>query len=340
MSTLADRPGLAAEHVLVELTYRQAINAALEDEMVADSKVVLLGEDVTSSGGVFKTNDGLLEQFGPARIRNTPICENTFVGAALGMAVTGLRPVVEIMFSDFIPTAGDAIVNEVAKFRFMSGGQCKVPLTIRSIGGATGRFGTQHSATGESWLLQATGLKVATAGSPSSAYANLRAAIRDPDPVVFFEHKALYGKKGPVLRADTSIARVGSVNLMNEGADVTVVATLLMASRAAEVAEELAVDGIGVEVLELGWLRPLDFDAVESSLDKTRRLVVVEEQVHVGGWGASLISEVARRGLALKECPVAVSIADDVLIPYAPPLEDAVIPSKDRISAAIRGLVG
>src|SRR5581483_8050465 len=184
---------------VVQLTYREAIGTALEHELAADPTVLLMGEDVATAGGVFKTNEGLPEKFGLERIRNTPICENGFLGVALGMAVTGMRPVVEIMFSDFLPTAADAIVNELPKFRFMSGGQCTVPVTVRSIGGATGRFGTQHSATGESWYIGLPGLKVATAGTPASAYGVLRAAIRDDDPVLFFEHKGLYGRKGQVM---------------------------------------------------------------------------------------------------------------------------------------------
>src|ERR1700680_4986511 len=166
----------------VEMTYRGAVAAAIIDEMAADPTVILMGEDVGASGGVFKTNEGVVERFGESRVLNTPICENGFLGVALGMAVTGMRPVVEIMFSDFLPTAGDAIVNELPKFRFMSGGQCVVPVTVRSIGGATGRFGTQHSATGESWYISLPGLKVATAGTPASAYGVLRAAIRSADP--------------------------------------------------------------------------------------------------------------------------------------------------------------
>ena len=180
--------------------------------------VLLMGEDVATAGGVFKTNEGLSERFGLERIRNTPICENGFLGVALGMAVTGMRPVVEIMFSDFLPTAADAIVNELPKFRFMSGGQCTVPVTVRSIGGATGRFGTQHSATGESWYMGLPGLKVATVGTPASAYGVLRAAIRDDDPVLVFEHKGLYGRKGPVVLGEQGVAEIGRRRSCGPGA--------------------------------------------------------------------------------------------------------------------------
>ncbi len=332
----AERPEAAA--VVTELTYREAIRAALEHELEEDPAVLLMGEDVATAGGVFKTNEGLPEKFGRERIRNTPICENGFIGVALGMAVTGLRPVVEIMFSDFLPTAADAIVNELPKFRFMSGGQCVVPVTVRSIGGATGRFGTQHSATGESWYIGLPGLKVATAGTPASAYGVLRAAIRDDDPVLFYEHKGLYGRKGPVQLGHDGILPVGRAGILRPGSDVTVLATLLMADRAVTAAEALAEDGISAEVVELRWLRPLDYDTVTESVARTGRLLVVEEQVHAGGWGATVISELSMRGVPM-ERPSTLSMPDDLLVSYSPALEDAILPGVDDIAARIRSLV-
>ena len=251
---------------------RDAVNAALRDEMAADPTVYLMGEDVANDGGVFKTNTGLPERF-PGRVKNTPICENTFVGVAIGMSVTGLRPVVEIMFSDFLPTAGDAIVEELPKFRFMTGGQCTLPVTVRSIGGGGGRFGTQHSATGESWFMAFPGLLVATAGTAAGAYSVLRAAIRHPDPVLFFEHKALYARKGLVERGDGAIAEIGKAATVRQGSDVTIVATLLMVDRALEAAELLAAEGIEAEVIDLRWLRPLDLPTVRESVERTGRLV-------------------------------------------------------------------
>src|SRR5579862_4754735 len=322
---------------VVELSYREAINAALADELEDDPKVLLIGEDVATAGGVFKTNEGLAARFGPERVRNTPICENGFVGVALGMAVTGLRPVVEIMFSDFLPTAADALVNELPKFRFMSGGQCAVPVTVRSIGGATGRFGTQHSATGESWYIGLPGLKVATAATPASAYGLLRAAIQDDDPVLFFEHKGLYGRKGPVTLGDGGVLAVGSAGILREGRDVTVVSTLLMADRSATAADVLAEEGISVEVVELRWLRPIDWATIVESVSKTRHLVIVEEQVHSGGWGATVISELTMRCVPMAR-PHALSLPDDVLISYSPTLEDAILPSVDAIASRIRSV--
>ncbi len=335
MSTHLETGPASVEEGVVELTYREAINAALVAELDADPGVLLMGEDVATAGGVFKTNEGLPERFGLERIRNTPICENGFIGVALGMAVTGLRPVVEIMFSDFLPTAADAIVNELPKFRFMSGGQCVVPVTVRSIGGATGRFGTQHSATGESWYMGLPGLKVATAGTPESAYAVLRAAIRDNDPVLFFEHKGLYGRKGAVRLGDDGVAEVGKAATLRAGTDVTVVSTLLMADRSTAAVDRLAEDGVSAELIELRWLRPLDYGTIIESVSKTGRLLVVEEQVHAGGWGATVISELTMRGVPMAR-PRALSLPDDLLVSYAPPLEDAIIPSIDVIAEHIR----
>jgi acetoin:2,6-dichlorophenolindophenol oxidoreductase subunit beta len=337
MSTLTETapPSVVTE---VELTYREAINAALEDEMTADDTVVLLGEDVQADGGVFKTNIGLVEKFGTARVRSTPICENGFMGVALGMSLTGLRPVVEIMFSDFLPTAGDAIVNQLPKYRYMSGGQTSVPVTLRVVSGATGRFGTQHSATGESWYMHLPGLRVATASSPSSAYALLRAAIDDPNPVIIHEHKGLYGRKGPVDRGE--IAKVGKAAVLREGKELTIVATLLMVERALAAAEQLAVDGIDAEVIDLRWMRPLDLPTVRASVEKTGRLLVVEEQVHAAGWGATIISELTIGGIHWASPPRRLSLPDDLPIPYTPPLEDEVLPSVEGIVAAARASVG
>jgi pyruvate/2-oxoglutarate/acetoin dehydrogenase E1 component len=337
MSTLTEADVTSATAV-AELTYREAIAAALDDEMAADPAVVLLGEDVATEGGVFKTNVGLVEKYGPERVRNTPICENTFVGVALGMSLVGLRPVVEIMFSDFLPTAGDAIVNQLPKYRFMSGGQFAVPVTIRSIGGATGRFGTQHSATGESWFMHLPGLRTVTAATPGAAYELLRAAIRDNNPVIFYEHKGLYGRKGPVRRG--AIGAIGRADVVRPGRDVTIVATLLMVERSLQAADALAAEGIEAEVIDLRWIRPLDVETVRRSVERTGRLVVAEEQVHAGGWGATLISELTMDGLAWRHPPLAVSLPPDLPIPYSPPLEDAVLPSAATIGAAARTACG
>jgi acetoin:2,6-dichlorophenolindophenol oxidoreductase subunit beta len=338
MSTLTEAAAAATTGTTSELTYREAINAALDDAMAADDAVLLMGEDVSADGGVFKTNIGLAEKYGLERVRNTPICENGFLGVALGMSLVGMRPVVEIMFADFLPTAGDAIVNQLPKYRYMSGGQTAVPVTVRSVSGATGRFGTQHSATGESWFMHLPGLRVVTASSPGSAYSLLRAAIDDPNPTLFYEHKGLYARKGPVVRGE--IAEIGRAQVVRPGSDVAIVTTLLMVERALAAAEQLAGEGIDAEVIDLRWLRPLDLPAVRASVEKTGRIVIAEEQVHAAGWGATIVSELTIGGVAWASTPRRVSLPDDLPIPYTPPLEDEVLPSVESIAAAARASVG
>jgi pyruvate dehydrogenase E1 component beta subunit len=337
MSTQVEALPDSAGIVETELTYREAINAALDDAMAGDEAVLLLGEDVASDGGVFKTNVGLADKYGLERVRTTPICENGFMGVALGMSLVGLRPIVEIMFADFLPTAGDMIVNQLPKYRYMSGGQTAVPVTVRVVCGATGRFGTQHSATAESWYMHLPGLRVVTASSPGSAYELLRAAIDDDNPVLFHEHKGLYARKGLVRRG--AVADVGKAAVVREGSDITIVATLLMVERALAAAEQLAGAGIEAEVIDLRWTRPLDLETVSGSVGKTGRLLVVEEQVHAAGWGATIISELSIAGMAWKRPPQRLSLPDDLPIPYTPPLEDASLPTAEAIvAAAIAGV--
>ncbi len=333
-------PSASSEHGVAmqtseTMSYRDAIIAALFDEMSADTGVYLLGEDVGSAGGVFKTSEGLAEAF-PGRVIDTPICENGFAGVALGMAVTGLRPVVEIMFSDFLPSAGDALVNEIPKFRFMSGGQCSVPLTIRSIGGGSGRFGTQHSATAESWYLQFPGLYVCAAGTPGGAYALLRAAIRERNPVLVFEHKALYGRKGEVRRG--LVADVGKAEVVRPGSDLTILSTLLMTERSLAAAQELALEDLDVEVVDMRWLRPLDLETVRDSIGRTGRLLIVAEEPHSASWGATVISRLTIEGHTWQRPPQVLCLPEDMLIPYSPPLEDQLIPSVQTIAERARSL--
>ena len=337
MSTPTETKARTEPAVDVELTYREAINLALAEEMTADPGVVLIGEDVAAAGGVFKTNELLPERF-PGRVINTPICENGFTGVALGMALMGMRPVVEFMFSDFMPTAGDQIMNQLPKYRFMSGGQCSVPVTIRSISGGTGRFGTQHSATGESWFMGLPGLRVCAASSPGAAYDLLRAAIRENNPVIFHEHKGLYGRKG-VVHQGGEAAAIGKAQVVRDGRDVTIVATLLMVERALAAAVALEAEGISAEVIDLRWVRPLDLPTVAASVKRTGRVVIAEEQVHAGGWGATVISELAMAGIPLRSAPRAVSLPADICVSYSPPLEDAILPSAERIADEVRSTV-
>ena len=327
---------------VTELTYREAICAALADELEADPTSLLMGEDVATAGGVFKTNEGLSERFGPERVRNTPICENGFLGVALGMAVTGLRPVVEIMFSDFLPTAGDAIVNELPKFRFMSGGQCAVPVTIRSICGATGRFGTQHSATGESWYMGLPGLKVATAGDAGVRLR--RARVRRSAATTRCSSSSTRACTGARARSPAATRR--SPRARQGGRAAARVPTspssrrCCWLDRSLAAAERLAEDGIEAEVIELRWLRPLRRRHDRRERRATGRLLVVEEQVHAGGLGGDgdLGADDARRRVAAASA--ALSLPDNLLIPYTPELEDAVIPTVERIVDEVRSAIG
>lgn len=338
MSTPTEAPDAGLEASTVTMSYREAVTAALDDAMAADDAVLLLGEDVGQEGGVFKTSPGLFDKYGPERVRDTPICENGFLGVALGMSLVGMRPVVEIMFSDFMPTAGDMLVNQLPKYRFMSGGQISVPVTVRSIGGATGRFGTQHSATGESWFMHLPGLRVVTASSPGAAYCLLRAAIADSNPVLFIEHKALYARKGPVNRGE--IAEIGRASVVRAGSDITIVATLLMVERSLRAADELEAAGIDVEVIDPRWLRPLDLSTIRASVERTGRLLVVEEQAHAAGWGATIVSELAMAGVGFASPPQRVGLPEDLPMPYSPPLEDELVPTPDVIAEAAKRVLG
>jgi len=335
MSTLTDDLSASEAPATVQLTYREAINAALHDALAGDPAVLLLGEDVDADGGVFKTNTGLVEAFGPERVRTTPICENGFVGVALGMALVGLRPIVEIMFADFLPTAGDAIVNQLPKYRFMSGGQCAVPVTVRVIGGGTGRFGTQHSATYESWFMHLPGLRVATASTPGSAYALLRAAISEDNPVIFFEHKALYDLAGPVPEESYALP-FGEANVVREGGDVTIVALGRMVHTSLEAAEQLAAAGVECEVVDLRTTSPLDEDTVLESVENTGRLVVVDEAHPRCSMATDISALVARKAFGALRAPVEMVTAPHTPVPFSNTLEDIYIPDAQRVANAVK----
>ena len=323
MSTLAEAPPIAT---MKELTYREAIRLAMEHEMERDPTVLLLGEDVGNAGGPFKTDDGLLARFGQNRVLDTPIAENCFVGVGIGLAITGFRPIVEIMFADFLAVAADMLINEAAKYRFLAGGRFQVPLTIRAIGGATGRFGAQHSQTTESWFIGIPGLRIVAASTPADAYGLLRAAIRDPNPVLFYEHKGLYVRKGMVSMGGEAVLPLGSARLARPGRDLTVVASLLMVERSLAAAEQLAKQGIEAEVIDLRSLAPIDLETITESVGRTGRLLTVEEQHRPGGWGAEVVSALVEKAVPFKSPPQRLTLPD-FPIPYSPTLEDAVIPS-------------
>jgi pyruvate dehydrogenase E1 component beta subunit len=321
-----------------ETTYKQAITKALADELAADDSVFLIGEDVGAAGGVFKATDGLFEQFGPSRVYDTPISEQAIVGAAIGAAAMGLRPVAEIMFADFAGVCFDGIANELAKYRYMTGGQVSVPVTIRMANGAGGGFGAQHSQAAENWFLSVPGLKICSPATPEDAYGLMRAAVRDPDPVLYFEHKGLYNLKGTVGDAAAE-PTLGSAEVVRPGQDVTIVANQMMRHRALQAADALSADGIEAEVIDPRTLMPMDVPTVIRSVEKTNHLVVVQESPHGGSWGSALVSRVSTEAFEMLDAPPSVVGGLESPIPYAESLEIAWLPSVERIAEAARATV-
>ncbi|WP_226967152.1 alpha-ketoacid dehydrogenase subunit beta [Streptomyces phaeolivaceus] len=287
------------------ITYREAVAEAPAREMRRDPTVVCLGEDIAETGGVFRTTVGLLKEFGPERVWDTPISEQAIVGAAMGAAMTGIRPVAEIMFSDFSACCWDYLANEIPKVRYMTGGQITVSLVVRTAnGGGLGfGFGAQHSRSTENWALTVPGLKIAAPSTPADAIGMLAAAVRGDDPVVFFEHKALLAAKGPPPPPD-HVVELGRARVVREGDDLTLVALAAMVPVALEAARRLAEEGIDAEVIDLRGLIPLDTATVLGPLGRTSRLVTVEENPYQGGWGATLVSVVADEGFGLLDAPV------------------------------------
>jgi pyruvate dehydrogenase E1 component beta subunit len=306
--------------------------------MEDDEDVFLIGEDVAAAGGAFKTTEGLLERFGARRVLDTPISEQAIIGTAIGAAAQGLRPLAEIMFADFAGVCFDQIANELAKYRYMTGGQVATPVTIRMANGAGTGFGAQHSQAVENWFLNIPGLKIAVPGTPADAYGLLRAAIHDPDPVLYFEHKALFNRSGD-LAEKPELVPLGQADVARPGSDVTVVATQLMRHRALEAAERLATDGIQAEVIDPRCLCPLDLRTIADSVARTHRLVVVQEAPISGSWGATVAAAILQEGFELLDSPPLIVAADDTPVPYAGLLEEAWMPDSDRIAAAVRKTV-
>ena len=322
---------------MAELTYRSAVAAAIAQEMENDPDVVFLGEDVAGAGGVFKTTGGLLSQFGPERVRDTPISEQAILGAAMGAAMTGLKPIAEIMFSDFLAVCWDIVVNEIAKSRYMTAGQMSFPLVIRTANGGGSRFGAQHSQSVENWAMAVPGLKVVAPSTAADVIGLLAAAVRDPDPVVFFEHKSCYPMKFelPDTPGDL-VGRLGEAKVIREGGDVTIVALALMVHRALEAAEQLAAEGIDAEVIDVRSLVPLDTRTILASVAKTSRLFTVEENPRLCGWGAEIASIVAEEAFWDLDGPIGRITTPHVPLPAAGTLEDITIPSVERIVTTIR----
>jgi pyruvate dehydrogenase E1 component beta subunit len=319
------------------ISYREAVAEGIAREMRRDSTVVCLGEDIGAAEGVFKTTVGLFKEFGPQRVWDTPISEQAIVGAAMGAAMTGMRPVAEIMFSDFLACCWDYLANEIPKARYMTGGQVTVPLVVRTANGGGLGFGAQHSQAVENWALTVPGLKIAAPSTPADVIGLMAAAIRSDDPVVFFEHKALLAGSGP-RPPEGHIVELGEAAVVREGTDITVVALASTVPLALTAAEQLAGEGISVEVVDLRCLVPLDMRTVLGSLERTSRLVVVEENPYQGGWGATVVSVVADEGFELLDAPIKRVAGACVPLPFADSLEAEVIPTVDKVTAAIRTL--
>ena len=321
------------------ITYREAVADGLAREMRRDPTVVCLGEDIGAAGGVFKTTAGLLAEFGPDRVRDTPISEQAIVGMAMGAAMTGMRPVAEIMFSDFLACCWDYLANEIPKMRYMTGGQVTVPLVVRTANGGGLGFGAQHSQAVENWALAVPGLKIAAPSNPADVAGLLAAAIRSDDPVVFFEHKGLFATKGEAAPAG-HVVPLGQAAIARPGSDVTVVALASTVPVALAAASELADSpGASVEVVDLRCLVPLDMATVLSSVARTSRLLIVEENPYQGGWGGTVASIVADEGFELLDAPIRRVAAACVPLPFADALEDEVIPTTAKVTAALRTLL-
>jgi pyruvate dehydrogenase E1 component beta subunit len=306
--------------------------------MRRDRTVVCLGEDIGAAEGVFKTSVGLFKEFGPGRVWDTPISEQAIVGAAMGAAMTGLRPVAEIMFSDFLACCWDHVANEIPKVRYMTGGQVTVPLVIRTANGGGLGFGAQHSQAVENWAFAVPGLKVVAPSTPADVIGLMASAIRSDDPVVFFEHKGLFASKGPPAPPD-HLVPLGQAARVRQGTDVTVVALAATVVTSLAAAGQLAADGISADVIDLRCLVPLDMRTVLESVERTSRLVVVEENPYQGGWGGTVASIVADEGFELLDAPIRRVAAACVPLPFADRLEDEVIPTVGVVADAVRRLV-
>lgn len=321
---------------MAELTYREAVAAAIAQEMRRDENVVFLGEDIGAAGGVFKTTVGLLDEFGPLRVRDTPISEQAILGAAMGAAMTGLRPIAEIMFSDFLAVCWDIVANQMAKARYMTDGQVSVPLVVRTANGGGSRFGAQHSQSVENWAMTIPGIKVVAPSTPADVKGLFAAAVRDDNPVLFFEQKSLYASKGEVPEGDY-VEELGKAKILREGNDLTIVALALMVPRALEAADRLEkTDGISATVLDLRSLVPLDTQTILAEVAKTGRLVTVEENPRLCGWGAEISSIVAEEMFYELDGPIVRITSPHIPLASADHLEDMMIPSAQRIYDEIR----
>jgi pyruvate/2-oxoglutarate/acetoin dehydrogenase E1 component len=321
-----------------EISYAEAIAETLRTEMRLDARVFVMGEDVGNFGGIFGGTKGLLDEFGPERVRDTPISEAALIGAGVGAAITGMRPMVEMQFMDFAACAMDQLVNQAAKIRFMLGGKAEVPLVIRMPYGTGLKLASQHSQSLEAWFAHVPGLLVAMPATPADAKGLLVTALRDPNPVIFLEHKLLYPTRGPVPEAQYTIP-FGQAAIPRSGTDVTIVATGLMVRRSLETATVLAGEGIEAEVVDPRTLVPLDKAAILASVQKTGRLVVVHEAVKRGGFGGEIAAMVAEEGFDYLDAPIKRVAGKNVPIAFNETLEKKAIPGTDEIVAAVKSLI-
>jgi pyruvate/2-oxoglutarate/acetoin dehydrogenase E1 component len=319
---------------VTEIDFRTAICQALDEELSHDESVVFFGEDVAAAGGVFATTGGLVDKHGTDRVFDTPISELALAGAAYGSAIGGLRPVIEIMFGDFLPLTMDSLVNQAAKYWYLSNEQASIPLVVRSAIGGGGRFGAIHSQVPISWFQGVPGLKIVCPATPADAKGLLKAAIRDDNPVLFFEHKRLYALSGEV---NGEVGRIGEAAVVRQGTDVTLVSAMRTLHDCVAAAETVAGEGIDCEVIDLRTLRPLDGETILRSVARTNRLVVVEEGPRTGGWAGEVLAVVAEEGLGDLDAIRRLATPDHP-IPYSPPLEDAFIPGAEVIAQAVRTL--
>jgi acetoin:2,6-dichlorophenolindophenol oxidoreductase subunit beta len=324
---------------MAELSYREAVRDAMSTAMRRDEDVFIMGEDIAEMGGSMGVTQGMLEEFGPERVRNTPISEMAIVGAGIGAAIAGMRPIVEIMYQDFTTLAMEQIVSQAAKHRYMSGGQIKVPITIRTQGGAGWSPGAQHAQQLEAWFVHVPGLKVVFPSTPEDVRGLLWSSIYEDNPIVFFEHRTLYGIKGEVPDEIEPI-EIGKARIHREGEDVTVVATGRLVHESLKAAEQAAEEGISVEVFDPRTLQPLDEDALIASVKKTNRAVVAHEAVTRMGWGAEVAAVVQEKAFDYLDAPVARVGAKFTPIPFAPVMEEWVIPHAKDVHAAIKKTVG
>jgi len=321
-----------------EITFSEALREAMAEEMSRDPSVFIMGEDVGLFGGVFGVTGGLYGEFGETRVRDTPISEQAIVGAGLGAALVGMRPIVEIMFSDFVTVAMDQVVNQAAKARYMSGGKANVPLIIRIVNGAPGSAAAQHSQSPEAWFMNVPGLKIAIPSTAYDAKGLLKTAIRGEDPVLFFEHKMLYAEKGDVPKEDYTIP-FGQAATRREGSDATIIAIGGVLPMVMKAAEKLAANGISAEVIDPRTLVPLDTDALVESVKKTNRAIIVHEAHRRAGPGAEIAAILAEEAIGYLDAPIVRVATKNVPFPYHPDLEKFILPGVDDVFKAVEGVV-